>query len=97
MKNTVVQLHNIDPEDFKNEILAGVQEKLESFKLSLIPKKEPELITRKKAAEILGVSLTTIHDWSSRNILTAYKIGSRIRFKKSEILETLKSQNSEQI
>ena len=51
--------------------------------------KDTELITRSKAAEILCVSLTTLHDWSVRGIIPSYRIGTRIRYKKKEILDAL--------
>ncbi len=88
MKDNVIQLHNVSPEQFKNEILSGVQDKLDAFQNSLKSKKT-EYLTRKDTAELLGVSLVTIHDWCKKGILKPYRIGSRIRFKRKEIEETL--------
>lgn len=54
MKNNVIQLHNVSPEQFKNEILSGVQDKLEALQKSLKPNKT-EYLTRKDTAELLDI------------------------------------------
>lgn len=55
------------------------------------PKQETELLTRKEAAKLLGVSLPTILDWTKKGKITGYRIASRIRYKRHE-LETSLSQ-----
>lgn len=49
-----------------------------------------ELVTRKQAAVLLGISLPTLHEYCKSGIIPSYRVGSRIRFKKSELLECLK-------
>lgn len=90
MKSNLIQLHNVTPEDFKNEILSGVQEKLDAFKKSL-KSDNTEYLTRKDASAMLGVSLVTIHDWCNKGILKPYRIGNMVRFKRADIVETLES------
>lgn len=51
------------------------------------------MIGKKEVGELLGVSLVTIHNWSKEGVLTAYKIGTRVRFRKSGIDQTLLSSN----
>lgn len=55
------------------------------------PQPETELLTRKQAAKLLGVSLVTIQDWTKTGKITGYRIASRIRYKRHE-LETSLSQ-----
>lgn len=55
------------------------------------PQQETELLTRKQAAKLLGVSLPTIQDWTKTGKITGYRIASRIRYKRHE-LETSLSQ-----
>lgn len=43
------------------------------------------LLTRKEAAKILGVSLTTLHQWTMSNKIAAYRISSRIRYKRKDV------------
>lgn len=91
MESNVVQLHNINPEDFKNEILTGVQNKLNEFKAHLESTKSPTYLTRKEVSKMLGVSLVTINEWSKKGIIQPMKIGSRIRFEKKSIEMVLES------
>lgn len=52
------------------------------------PKSE-KLITRMEVAKMLGVTLPTVYDWTKKGIITAYRIGNRVRYKEAEIMETL--------
>ena len=89
MKKKLIQIYEIEPEEFKNEILAGVEQLLREFS-----PKHPEIwMNRKDVGELLGISLVTIHNWSKDGILKAYKIGNRVRFRRSDIEKTLLSSN----
>ncbi len=53
-----------------------------------------ELLSRKAAAAVLGVSLPTLHEYTQRGVLPAYRLGSRVRYKRAELiaaLETIRS------
>lgn len=52
------------------------------------------LITRDETAKLLGVSLVTLHNWVKANILIAYRVGNKVRFKKNEVLASLQQINS---
>lgn len=45
----------------------------------------PDYLSRKEAAELLGVTFPTLADWTNKKILRAYKIGRRIYYKPAEI------------
>jgi excisionase family DNA binding protein len=49
-----------------------------------------DLLTRKEAANLLGVSLPTLHEYTTRSIIPAYRLGTRVRYKKGEILDCLR-------
>ncbi len=53
--------------------------------------KSEKLITRAETAQMLGVTLPTIYDWTKKGIITAYRIGNRVRYKHDEILEAVTS------
>jgi excisionase family DNA binding protein len=53
------------------------------------PQPEIEYITRKETAKILGVSLPTLNEWTKKGIITGYRISSRVRYNKDEILSSL--------
>lgn len=52
------------------------------------------LLTRDETAKILGVSTVTLHYWTKKGILTAYKIGNQVRYKENEVLQALQSTKS---
>ncbi len=47
-----------------------------------------EFITRQETAQILNVSLVTLNEWTKNGTLQGYRIGSRIRYKKNEVLSS---------
>lgn len=75
--------------------LEKIESLLQHFQLSVTTQNQSkdsnpdELITRKEAAIILGISLPTLHDYTTRGVIPAYRIGSRVRFKKVEIIDCL--------
>jgi len=93
MKSQITTVHNISPEDFKEEIAKCVATHisviLEEIVSNIQLKSNPEFITSKDACVILGVTLPTLLDWRKRKIISAYRIGNKIRFKKSEIENSL--------
>ena len=50
---------------------------------------EDKLITRAEAAQLLSVTLPTIHSWTKQNILKPMRIGNTLRFSHAQIMETL--------
>lgn len=93
MSKNITQLHGISPEEFKKEILDGIRVQIEALSKTFKPKEPNVWITRKDASEHLGVSLVTIHNWTKEGIINAYKIGNRVRFKRSEIEDIILNSN----
>jgi len=52
-----------------------------------------KLITREETAKLLSVSLVTLHNWVKSNILIAYRMGNKVRFKESEVINALQQIN----
>jgi excisionase family DNA binding protein len=50
----------------------------------------PDYITRKEAADVLGISLHTLNAWIKEGKVPAFRIGSRVRFKRSDVESSLK-------
>jgi len=74
-----------------DELLLQV-EKLFDAKFSIYPKEEnnqPHYLSRKEVAKLLKITLPTLHDWTKLGRLKAYKIGSRVLYKPSEVQEAL--------
>jgi excisionase family DNA binding protein len=53
------------------------------------PIKDNQLITRLEASRILGISLPTLGKYTKEGKIQSYRIGSQIRYKKEEILNSL--------
>ncbi len=58
------------------------------------PAPQDELLSRKAAAAVLGVSLPTLHEYTQRGTLKAYRLGSRVRYKRAELIEALETVRS---
>jgi excisionase family DNA binding protein len=50
---------------------------------------QTNLLTRKQVCQILNITAPTLHEWVKNGTVTAYKVGTRVRFKESEVLNTL--------
>ncbi len=50
----------------------------------------PEYLTRKETAEMLGVSLPTLHSYVNKGYLTAHRVGEKtIRFRREDVENAL--------
>lgn len=58
------------------------------------PKPTTELLTRLETAHILGISLPTLNEWTKQGIIPGYRIASRVRYKRAEILEAVTQINT---
>ena len=75
--------------DLQGYIAQTIQREL-SVILKADPPSDPdELVTRKQAAKYLGLSLPTLHDYTVRGIVTAHRLGSRIRYRKGDLVNSL--------
>lgn len=63
-----------------------------SIQKALDAKKEPYL-TRKQVASLLQISLPTLHQYTKQGLINSYKIGTKVRYKTSEIDEALRNRN----
>lgn len=87
MENTVLIPMTMDV--FKSVLSDTVRKELEKISSVKDEPKQTELITRAETARILGISLPTLHDWTKKGIIVGYRIASRVRYKKAEILESV--------
>jgi excisionase family DNA binding protein len=75
----------------RNDLKEVIESILKQFVKDIAsPANEPvEFLTRKEAAKILGVSLPTLHEWTKSGKVPGHRIGTRVRYKKSEIENSL--------
>lgn len=75
------------------EKLCKIEEELETLK-EIRPIRDPDrFLTRKEAAELLKVSLPTLHRWTKLRKITAHGIGNKVLYKLSELEESLIKMN----
>lgn len=94
MTKQILQIENTNTTDFKNEILNGVSDVLKNFATTLTSNDKDLLLTREETAKMLSVSLVTLWDWTKKDIIPAYRIGNKVRYKKSELLNALQKSNN---
>jgi excisionase family DNA binding protein len=93
MTKQIVQIENASAIEFKNEILAGVLKIIKDHATSLQQDDKDLLLSRQETANLLSVSLVTLWDWTRKDVLPAYRIGYKVRYKKSEVIQSLKKMN----
>lgn len=70
-------------------LISTIQTAVQSATAHLQAKNEIEYLTRKQTATLLGVSLVTLSEWTKEGKVKGYRIGSRIRYKRHEIEQSL--------
>ena len=91
MVKQILQIENTNNSDFINGMKDAFRSVLDEQKSSL--KDENVLLTRQECSKMLSISLVTLWKFTKQDIIPAYRIGSRVRYKKSEILLALKKMN----
>ena len=92
MTKTVLQIESIEAGEILNRL-----DRMESAIIALTGNPQPtatdttqtEYITRREVAKLFKISLVTVHDWTKKGILQAYKIGKRIYYKPLEVENAL--------
>lgn len=81
---TSTLINNISAENL-NSRFDDIQNQIIELKKSLQPKSVEEYLTRSETADMLKCDISTIHNWTKKNKLVAYKIGNRVYYKRSQI------------
>jgi excisionase family DNA binding protein len=83
-------LSSLPLEQLKTEISEAVLMQIAPYLPSAHSKPQPtELLTRKEAAKLLGVSLVTLNQWTRDGRVKGYHISSRVRYKREELENSL--------
>lgn len=83
-------LNGISIDDFQNQLIGKL--KTEFLSATIPPPKEidEDFLNAKQVSKLLGISLVTLHKWKKDGKLKFHRFGTRIRFRKSEILNNEK-------
>lgn len=91
MIKKILEIENTQSSDFIPKILNGFKDILKEH--GELSKDSEILLTREETAEMLSISLVTLWKYTKDNLVPAYRIGTKVRYKKSEILLALKKMN----
>lgn len=93
MSKEILHVENTNANDFKNEIVKDVTNALKGYAETLQNPDKEKLLTRQETADLLSISLVTLWEWTKKDIVPAYRIGNKVRYKKQEILLALQQMN----
>ncbi|MGJ1191816.1 helix-turn-helix domain-containing protein [Sphingobacterium siyangense] len=88
---TAIQIQGINAEQLLQRF-DNLENQIKALQAQPQPQSE-KLITRDDTAKLLGVSIVTVHNWVKSGILTAYRVGNKVRFKESEVFNSLQAIN----
>ena len=86
MTKVFIEYSSMD--EFMAELCSKIAEMISAKEVEITPSNDG-LLTRQETAAFLSITLPTLSRWSSLNYLKQYQIGSRVYYKKSEILDYL--------
>jgi excisionase family DNA binding protein len=66
-----------------------VEEKLKGINLQH-PQPKTEYLTRQETAQLLGVTLPTLHEWTKNGTIQGTRIGTRVRYRLADVEASLK-------
>lgn len=89
MVKKITQIYQYSDHEIIDTFLNGVDKRFKEFESKFQPKEPTTWLTKKEVAQILSISTVTIDDWSRKGILNPFRIGNRIRFKRSEVEQAL--------
>jgi len=84
-----IQIIQITPEILVDLINDGTKSLLENFKKEWPIHSQDELMTREQTIAFLNIDSSTLWGWTKKGKVTAYGIGHRRYYKRSELLESL--------
>jgi hypothetical protein len=92
-----IQFIQVTPQQLANLVAEAVKSEIQKVLIkSIEPQKEvKEFLSRKETAELFGVSLVCLNDWQNDGLLKNYKVGRRVYFKYSELLDVLYNSNKQ--
>ena len=81
----------ISIEELEDTIRKVITDSLRENQMAVPSKSDDDYLTRMETAKLLRVTLPTLADWTKRGILKSYRMGTRIRYKRSEVNESFDS------
>lgn len=83
-----VVLTSIGVTELLDLIAASVKKELGVVPPAILP--QHELLDRKETAALLRITLPTLREYTRRRIVKGYRLGSCVRYKRSEVMAALR-------
>jgi excisionase family DNA binding protein len=80
----------ISLDELETRLITRLKSELTTIQTVLTAPQEDDFLTAKQTSKLLGVSVVSLHKWKKSGLIKYHRFGSRIRFLKSEILQTKK-------
>lgn len=80
----------ISSSELRNLLRSEINTALSQQLAGIHDQKNDELLKRSDVANMFGVSLVTVHAWINSGQLPSHRIGSRVFFKKLEVIEAMR-------
>ena len=77
-------LRSTSKEDLRALISEAVSEGIKKFPIPP-PPEQTEYLTRKEVCKLLQISPVTLNEWTKSGIIKAYRLNSRVRYKRADI------------
>ena len=87
--NEPIVLSPLPLPDLLGEIAKAVRSELDARTQATAPPAE-ELLTTDQTVTLLGITRPTLREYRRKGYLTGYRIGTRVRYKRNEVLDGLK-------
>ncbi len=79
-----------DDSEFRSLIAACVQQVVKDELATLIQRPDQsQFLTRQETAQLLSISLPTLHDYTKRGIIIANRLGSKVRYRRNDVESAL--------
>ena len=82
-QNITLQVNGGDLLSFADKLVQDTAQEVEARIQA--ENKQDELLTRQQVAEMLSVTLTTLWHWDNKNVLKPVRIGSKVRYRRSDV------------
>lgn len=86
--NEPIVLSPIPLPELLGEITKAVRSELDARNPATAPPVE-ELLTTDQTAALLGITRPTLREYRRKGYVTGYRIGTRVRYKRNEVLDSL--------
>jgi excisionase family DNA binding protein len=86
----IIICQGITVEELIAKIDSIVQQRVQE-KISQLQQEQqmPTYLSRKQVAQLLKISLPTLHEWTKLGLIPSYKIGNRVYYKSNEVKNSL--------